>query len=119
MEAAHRVGQSPSSAISNLVVKTVREYTGRGPTKAKTSLNGDSAVVVLRESLLMSERTLIGQGEEELVLQMRRRFQRAMREPLVRGVEEITGRKVTGFLSDSQMDPDISVETFVFEEQTE
>jgi uncharacterized protein YbcI len=108
-------GQSPTSAISNLVVKTMREYTGRGPTKARTVLSEHSAHVVLEQAMLLAERNLVDSGHGEVVLDIRRRFQQAMREPLVKGVEEITGRKVDAFLSDNHIDPDIAVETFIFE----
>ena len=104
------------SDIANLTVKTLREYTGRGPTKAKTYLTDDCAVVILQDALLPAERTLVEQGETETVMGIRRKFQQAMRDRLVEGVEAITGRKVAAFLSDSSAEPDISIETFVFEE---
>lgn len=106
---------SPALAISNMTVQTVRDHTGRGPTKAKTHINDDCAVVILADALLPAERTLVEQGDSETVTVLRRKFQQAMREPLVQGVEEITGRKVAAFLSDTVVDPDVSVETFVFE----
>jgi uncharacterized protein YbcI len=112
-------GQSPASAISNLVVKTMHQYTGRGPTKARTVLSEHSAHVVLEETMLLAERNLVDAGHMEAVLDMRRRFQQAMREPLVKGVEEVTGRKVAAFLSDNHIDPDTAVETFIFEERAE
>jgi uncharacterized protein YbcI len=46
---------------------------------------------------------------------MRKAYQNAMRDDLVAGVEEITGRKVVAFLSDNHMNPDIAVESFVLE----
>jgi uncharacterized protein YbcI len=41
------LGGSKSAAISNHVVKTMSEYTGRGPSKARTYLNDDLVTVVL------------------------------------------------------------------------
>jgi uncharacterized protein YbcI len=118
MAAIHEdaTGQSRASAIANLVVTTMRHHTGRGPTKAKTNLSEDCAVVILQDTLLVAERTLVDQGHGALVLDIRRKFQHAMREPLVEGVEKITGRTVAAFLSDNHLDPDIAVETFVFED---
>jgi uncharacterized protein YbcI len=109
--------RNPLVAISNLTVQTMRDQTGRGPTKAKTYLNDDCAMVVVEGAMLPAERTLITQGDSETVVSMRRKFQQAMRAPLVEGVETITGRKVAAFLSDSLVDPDLSVETFIFEEE--
>jgi len=35
------VGGSKATAISNHVVRTISEYTGRGPTKSRTHINDD------------------------------------------------------------------------------
>jgi uncharacterized protein YbcI len=100
-------------AISNLVVKLVAEYTGRGPTKARTYLNEDLITVVLRDNLTKGERSLIRDGRGELVLNVRLAYQQTMREVLVDGIESITGRVVLAFLSANHMDPDIAIESFV------
>jgi uncharacterized protein YbcI len=110
-----RWGGSPAAAISNFAVRLLREYTGRGPTKARTTISGDMVVVVLREALLKSELSLVAAGESEAVREMRRKFWHAMRDELVAGVEEIIGRPVIAFLSDNQVDPDIAVEVFILE----
>ncbi len=104
---------STNAEISNLVVRTVSEYTGRGPTRARTYLNGDVVTVVLKDTLTKGERSLVGDGLEELVLTMRKAFQSTMRNDLVSGVEQILGRRVIAFLSDNHIDPDVAVETFV------
>jgi uncharacterized protein YbcI len=38
-----------------------------------------------------------------------------MRLELSREIEELTGRKVIGFMSDNHLDPDLAVEVFVLE----
>ena len=50
-------GQS-AQAISQAVVRVMREYTGRGPTKAHTSINDNVIIVVLRDTLLKAELSL-------------------------------------------------------------
>jgi uncharacterized protein YbcI len=107
----------PASAaqISNMVVQAVRAYTGRGPTKAWTSVDRDLISVVLRDTLTKGEQSLVADNRGELVLEMRKAYQSTMRAELVSGVERITGRKVIAFLSDNHMDPDIAVESFVLE----
>ena len=51
--------RSVSSAISNLVIRVTREYTGRGPTQARTYMQDDLIAVVLRETLTKGERMLV------------------------------------------------------------
>jgi uncharacterized protein YbcI len=101
--------------ISNLVVQAFRAHTGRGPTKARTSIESNLITVVLRDTLTSGERSLVAAGHVELVLEMRRTFQRMMREELVSGLETLTSRKVSAFLSDNTVNPDVAVETFVLE----
>jgi uncharacterized protein YbcI len=101
------------SAISNAVVGIVHEYTGRGPTRARTSIRDDVVVVVLQETLLKAERSLIEDNKAELVAHMRRSFQQTMRADMSAAVSELTGREVIAFMSDSHLEPDYSVEVFV------
>jgi uncharacterized protein YbcI len=101
------------AALSNAVVRIVHEYTGRGPTRARTSIRDDVVVVLLQESLLKAEHSLIEDGKADLVIEMRRSFQQTMREDLSAAVEMLTERKVIAFMSDSQLEPDYSAEVFV------
>ncbi len=108
-----------AAAISNFVVRLLSEYTGRGPTKARTHLSDDLVVVVLQDTLTKGERSLVRDGRGELVLHTRRAYQGTMREELISGVQELTGRRVQAFLSDNHIDPDVAVETFVLAPQTD
>jgi uncharacterized protein YbcI len=101
------------AAISNAIVGIVHEYTGRGPTRARTSIRDDVVVVMLQETMLKAERSLVADDKSELVAQMRRSFQQTMRADMSAAVSELTGRDVIAFLSDSHLDPDYSVEVFV------
>jgi uncharacterized protein YbcI len=102
-----------SSAISNATVRVLSEYTGRGPTKARTYITGDLITVVLQDALTKGERGLVRSGQETLVLQSRRAYQKTMEADLVARVEEITGRRVLAFLSGNHVDPDYAIESFV------
>jgi len=104
-----------SAEISNGVVGIVREYTGRGPTKARTTITEELVVVVMGESLLKAEQSLIDTGDPETVIDTRRKFQAAMREEFIDLVENSVGRRVSAFLSDHHINPDIAVEVFVLE----
>ena len=101
------------ASVSRAVVRIVHEYTGRGPTKARTSIRDDIVVVMLQESLLKAEQSLIRDGKADQVVDMRRSFQQTMREDLSSAVEMLTERKVIAFMSDSHLEPDYSVELFV------
>ena len=100
-------------AISNAVVGLVHDYTGRGPTHARTAIGPDIIVVTLRDSLTKAERTLAQRGQELEVLAMRRAFQNTMRDDLIAVVEQLTGRTVEAFLSDNLYEPDVAVEIFL------
>jgi uncharacterized protein YbcI len=93
----------------------MREYTGRGPTQAHTTINDNLVIVVLRDTLVKAERSLVDAGHGESVVMMRRRFQSTMQEEFVAAVSEHTGRKVEAFLSDNAIDPDVAVEVFILE----
>jgi uncharacterized protein YbcI len=99
--------------ISNLVVAAFREYTGRGPTQARTYIHEDLVTVVLRDSLTKGERHLVADGQIGLVIEMRQAFQQTMSDTMVAGVEKVMGRPVLAFLSANHVDPDVAVETFV------
>ena len=104
-----------SSEISNGVVGVVREYTGRGPTKARTTITDELVVVVLGETLLKAEKSLIASGQADTVLTTRRKFQSAMGGELVAVVEAALGRRVSAFISNNHVDPDLAVELLVLE----
>ena len=107
--------QSASAAISKAAVGLLREYTGRGPTKAHTTLNRDSVTVILGDTLTKGERALVERGQEDRVLGLRHDYQMVMRDPLIASVEEAIQRKVIAFTSSNHVDPDLAVEVFVLE----
>ena len=107
--------QSLSAQISNLVVGLLHTYTGRGPTKAWTSIEDELVSVVLRDTLSKGERSLVTDDRKELVLEMRQAYQQTMGPEMVAGVEQLTGRKVVAFMSANHLEPDIAIESFVLE----
>jgi uncharacterized protein YbcI len=102
-------------AISTAVVRELAATTGRGPMRAKTTLGEDAVFVVLQDTLTRGERSLVDAGESDAVLDLRRRWQKVMRTSCSRKIEDLTGRKVVGFMSDNHIDPDIAVEVFILE----
>jgi uncharacterized protein YbcI len=106
---------SPAAAISTGAVAMLRDFTGRGPTKAKTTITDDLVVVMLADTLTKGERKLAESSKAERVLGLRDDFQQAMRNDLVALVERETGRKVIAFMGENHIDPDLAVEVFVLE----
>jgi uncharacterized protein YbcI len=102
-----------ASAISTRAVQVLHEYTGRGPTKARTTINRDTVMILFSDTLTKGERRLADTGEASTVLQMRHRFQEAMREDLIAMVETEMDRKVVAFMSTNHIDPDMAAEVFV------
>ena len=104
-----------SAAISNSVVQCTREYTGRGATKARTTIGNDMIVTRMEDTLTKGERSLADNGKGDMVSEIRRCFQMTMRDDLVARVEALTGRKVIAFMSANHIEPDMGVEVFVLE----
>jgi uncharacterized protein YbcI len=101
------------SAISDGLVALLKEFFGRGPESAKTYVTGDLVVCLLRGGLTRIEHTLIDSGHGDDVTRQRVAFQEVMRERFEAVVAEATGRRVIGFMSGNQQDPDLMCEVFV------
>jgi len=108
-------GGELAAAISNVVVRELASTTGRGPMKAKTTLGENAVFVVLQDTLTRGEMNLVEAGESDAVLGLRRLWQEVMRSGCSLAIEELTARKVVGFMSDNHIDPDIAVEVFILE----
>jgi uncharacterized protein YbcI len=104
-----------AAAISTAVVHLFSEHTGRGPTKARTTVDGELVVVVLRDSMTQGERALVRGGKHDEVLSLRRAFQETMSEDLVAVVERLTDRTVHAFMSANHIHPDAAAEIFLLD----
>jgi uncharacterized protein YbcI len=116
-EGDQRASGETRAAISREIVRLQAEYYGKGPTKAKTHIVDDIVVVVLEESFTRAEKTLAQRGEREAIKHIRRRFQQQMAENFTSVVEHATGRKVRAFLSETDIDQDVSVELFLLADE--
>jgi uncharacterized protein YbcI len=105
---------TPSAAISTRAGEILSEYTGRGPTKARTTISRDSVAIVHQDT---DEHTLEAAWEQDGVLRMRQRFQDPMRVDLIALVEENVHRKVIAYMGGNHLDPDVGVEFFVLKPQ--
>lgn len=104
------------SQLSREIVQLHARLYGRGPTKARSDLQGDYAVCILEEILTTAERTLIAAGSSDHVSETRRKFQEAVREEFVEVVERITGRTVRVALSQVDVEANLALEFFLFTE---
>jgi hypothetical protein len=56
MEPAEARSLSLTVGISNAVVHRTAEYTGRGPTRARTTIDGNTIVCIMRDALTRPEK---------------------------------------------------------------
>ena len=101
------------TAISDGLVALLKEFYGRGPERAKTYVSDDIVVCLLRGGFTRVEQTLLEGGHSDDVIRQRMAFQEVMRSRFEEVVEQATGRKVVGFMSGNQQDPDMICEVFV------
>jgi uncharacterized protein YbcI len=101
------------TAISDGMVALLKEFYGRGPTRAKSYYQDDLVVCVLKGGFSRVEQTLLAGGREAAVIQQRMEFQDLMRERFEAVIEAATGRNVIGFMSGNQQDPDLMCEVFI------
>ena len=101
------------TAISDGLVALLKEFYGRGPTAAKSYYEDDLVVCILRGGFTRVEQTLLEGGRGAVVVQQRVEFQALMRGRFEAVIERATGRKVIGFMSGNQQDPDMMCEVFI------
>ncbi len=109
------VGGKLLAEITNRIVAFMREHYGRGPIKAKTYVLDNLIVCVLSDGFTAIERTMMEGGEPDRVLEMRRDFQRMMKERYSAMIEQLTGRRVLAFLSQAHVEPDLTIEMFLMD----
>ena len=103
------------TAISDGLVSLLKDFYGRGPTQAKSYYQDDLVVCILRGGYTQVEQTLRDGGRGTAVIEQRMQFQELMRERFEAVIEGATGRRVIGFMSGNQQDPDLMCEVFVLD----
>jgi len=101
------------TAVSDGMVALLKDYYGVGPTQTKTYYHDDLVVCLLRGGFTRVEKTLLEGGRGAAVIQQRMEFQEVMRDRFVQVIESATGRRVVGFMSGNQQDPDMMCEVFI------
>lgn len=112
------VGLSEAAIISrNLVQLYVRAF-GRGPNRARTFVQPQFAVCVLRDVFTTAERTLLADGGEAEVEAGRQRINHSIEEECVEIVEAETRRSVQSHLAQLRVPTDLVVHLFLFDESS-
>jgi len=109
------VGRDVTSAISDAMASLLSRHTGRGATSSWTTFSRDLIVCVMGDALTTGEKSLVHYGRPEAVLSIRRAYQESMAQEAISIVEELSGRRVTAFMSSNHIDPDLAVEIFVLQ----
>lgn len=108
-------GRGVRKELSRAMVRLLKEYYGKGPTHAKTYLNDDTVLVLLRGGFTQVEETLLQGGERDAVMSQRAAFQRVMRPKFEEMIHDLTGRKVVAYISGNHQDPDVMSELFILD----
>ena len=103
-------------AIARTLVAAKKEFYGRGPESAKTFINEDMVITVMRGGKTTAEDTMLEAGQKDMVRAYRQIFQNKMEERLTGAMEQLTGREVVNYQSQVMFDPFTVVELFFFDQ---
>ena len=113
-----RFAQSETSVISNRMVQLYVRAFGRGPNRARTFLQPQFAVCVLRDLFTTAEHTLLADGGEAEVESARRRINASIEEECIEIVEAETKRSVQSHLAQIRAPNDVVIHLFLFDESS-
>jgi uncharacterized protein YbcI len=103
------------AALSNAIVRIMREFYGKGAARSRTMIFDDFVFVVLEDVLTTAETTLRNGGAGDLVRRVRMRFEDLMTATFVGEVERLTGRTVVAYHSQVVLEPPSCFEIFVLD----
>jgi uncharacterized protein YbcI len=105
-----------AAAISNMVVAVYADHLGRGPTRARSYINGRVITCLLEDTLTRAEAKLLAAGRRATVLELRCSFQETMRGELITGMERVSGRSVQALMGAVQLEPaEVSTQVFLLD----
>jgi uncharacterized protein YbcI len=101
-------------AVTDSMVAFHERYHHRRPVTAKTQLLGDDLLACVLGGVYTDvEKTLIELERGTTVQETRSAFQDAMQHKFIASVEDLSGRPVRAFISNSHVGPDIEIELFI------
>lgn len=105
-------GGELNAAVTSALLGIHTRYVGRGPKSASSFYHGNVLVTVMHEVMTHEEKSLVRAHHTDTVETIRRDFQETMEADFCAAVEELTGRKVVGFISGHRVEPDLLAELF-------
>lgn len=112
VESAPRAASSsPLLDISNAIVRLYKAAFGRGPTHARARFAGaDTLVVLLQDTLTVSERNLVALGEHERLRTHRLLLRKVVEDEIRAVVEEILERPTLSLITGLDTERDVAAE---------
>ncbi len=108
------VSSSPLLEISNATVRLYKAAFGRGPTHARARFAGtDTLVVVLQDTMTVTERRLAALGEHERLRAHRLLLHKAVEDEIRTVVEEVLDRPTLSLISGLDTERDVAAEVLV------
>jgi uncharacterized protein YbcI len=108
------VSSSPLLEISNATVRLYKAAFGRGPTHARARFAGtDTLVVLLQDTMTVSERRLAALGEHERLRAHRLLLHKVIENEIRAVVEDVLDRSTLSLISGLDTDRDVAAEVLV------
>ena len=107
-------GAALLTAVTDSMVALHQRYHHREPVTAKTQLMSDELLACVMGGVYTEvEKTMIELQRQTVVQETRSAFQNAMKSTFIKKVERLSGRRVTAFISNSHVGPDLEIELFM------
>jgi uncharacterized protein YbcI len=107
-------GDALLEAVGDAMAALHRRYHHRAPVTVKTQLMGDDLLACVMGGVYTDvEKTMIELQRHQLVQETRSAFQDAMQDKFIAEIQRLSGRRVTKFISNSHVGPDLEIELFV------
>ena len=107
-------GEALLTAVTDSMVALHKRYHHRRPVTAKTQLMGDELLACVMGGVYTDvEKTMIELQRTTIVQETRSAFKTAMQDKFIAEVQRLSGRRVTLFISNSHVGPDLEIELFM------
>lgn len=107
-------GDELLEAVTDSMVALHQRYHHRAPVTARSQLMGDELLACVMGGVYTDvEKTMIELQRHIVVQETRSAFQDAMQDRFIDEVQRLSGRRVTLFMSNSHVGPDLEIELFV------
>ena len=106
-------GDALLEAVSDAMAALHERYHHRPPASIKTQLLEDELLACVMSGVYTDvEKTMIEIQKQTIVQNTRSDFQSAMQDKFISEAEQLTGRRVMAFISNTHVGPDVEVELF-------